>query len=319
MIDSVGIQPVGPPVGQGAMQAPLAGSSASNPIRLGAYSILGVLGRGGMGTVYLAQDARLRRRIAIKVLPESTSLDRDPLERFEREAQILATLSHPNIAIVYTLEQDGGTHFITMEFVAGQTLDHCIGAKAMDRSRAYRLCGQIAAALDGAHCQGIIHRDLKPSNVMVTPRDQIKVLDFGLAKVVAGRGGSSESTLRMNATDPDAVVGTFGYMSPEQLRGEGLDRRTDVWAFGCCLYECLSGRKAFSGQTAAEVVTATLERQPSWQGLEDLPEPIAELLHRSLEKDPERRLPNLSNAMELIARASEKPPVGFESTEILPS
>jgi tRNA A-37 threonylcarbamoyl transferase component Bud32 len=305
MIDAAGVRSIGAPVGQGAIQAPrLASGLAKNPTRLGDYPILGVIGKGAMGTVYLAEDPRLKRRIAIKVVPESPLLRAASMTRFRREAQILAKLSHPNIAVVYSLEEDCGTHFITMEFVSGRTLSQCIGAEAMDPGRAYRICRQVAAALDAAHQQGVVHRDLKPSNVMVTPNERVKVLDFGLAKVVRSPGGSSDSTISTGHPDSsDSIVGTFGYMSPEQLRGREVDARSDVWAFACCLYECLSGRMAFPGQTVAERAAATLERRPDLRGLDALPGPITELLQRCLEKDPSERLPSLSLAMELLDQA----------------
>jgi serine/threonine protein kinase len=265
---------------------------------VGSYSILGVIGKGGMGTVYLAEDPRLKRRIAIKMLPESHSLSRESLARFRREAQILAKLSHPNIAVVYSLEEDGRVHFITMEFVTGHTLSQHIGREALDHERSYRICRQIAAALDAAHRQGVIHRDLKPSNIMVTPHEQVKVLDFGLAKVVTSPTDSTWSL--SHGSQPDSVAGTLGYMSPEQLLGREVDCRCDVWAFGCSLYECLAGRMAFPGQTMAERAAATLEREPDLRALGELPEPITDLLRQSLEKDPARRLSSLSSAIELI-------------------
>ncbi len=302
MIDSVGVRAVGAPVGQGAMQSTGVSPESNDPARVGSYPILGVIGRGGMGTVYLAEDRRLKRRIAIKMLPESQPLSAESLARFQMEAQILARLSHPNIAVVYSLEEEGGVHFITMEFVTGHTLSQHIVREAIDPDRSYRICRQIAAALDGAHRQGVIHRDLKPSNVMVTPHEQVKVLDFGLAKVVRNQAGASDSTWSLGpGTHPD-IVGTIGYMSPEQLRGEDVDARCDVWAFGCCLYECLSGRMAFSGQTLAERAAATLNLEPDLRALGELPGPIVELLGRSLEKDPARRLASLSSAIELIDR-----------------
>jgi serine/threonine protein kinase len=278
------------------------GVATNSPARIGSYSILGVIGKGGMGTVYLAEDPRLKRRIAIKMLPESQPLSAESLARFRREAQILARLSHPNIAAIYALEEENGAHFITMEFVTGHTLSQHIGRQAIDPERSYRICRQIAAALDAAHRQGVIHRDLKPSNVMVTPHEQVKVLDFGLAKVVKSPPGHSDSTVTISQGNPGNVVGTCGYMSPEQLRGLEVDARCDVWAFGCCLYECLSGRMAFPGRTTAELVAATLERDPDLGALGQLPQPIVDLLSRSFEKDPDRRLPSLSSAIELIDR-----------------
>ena len=305
MIDSVGIRAVGTPVGQGAMQAPavVMNPAGDGPARIGSYPVLGVIGKGGMGTVYLAEDPRLKRRVAIKMLPEPQPLSAESLARFQREAQILARLSHPNIAVVYSLEEDRGLHFISMEFVTGHTLAQRIGKETIDPERSYRICRQIAAALDAAHRQGVIHRDLKPSNIMVTPQEQVKVLDFGLAKVVRTPAGAGDSTWSLSpGGHGDLVGGTPGYMSPEQLLGRDVDARCDVWAFGCCLYECLAGRMAFPGQTAADLAAATLERAPDFSALGDLPEPIVDLLRASLEKDPARRLSSLADAIELIDR-----------------
>jgi len=307
MIDSVGVRAIGAPVGQGAMQAPQARirPDSNGLVRIGNYAILGVIGRGGMGTVYLAEDPRLKRRIAVKMLPDSQPMDQEAVSRFAREAQILAKLSHPNIAAVYTLEEDGGIHFITMEFVTGITLRQHIAQEAIDSDRSYRICRQIAAALNVAHEQGVIHRDLKPSNIMLTPHEQVKVLDFGLAKVMRDPVGSSDPTWTVSRGHmPGTVAGTLGYMSPEQLRGQEVDRRCDVWAFGCCLYECLTGRMAFAGPTAAERAAATLDREPDFSALGQLPEPITDLLRQSLEKDPSRRLASLAGAIELIDRVS---------------
>jgi serine/threonine protein kinase len=299
MIDSVGIRAVGLPVGQGAMQAPRMAldPSREGPTRIGGYPILGVLGRGGMGTVYLAEDTRLKRRVAIKMLPGDDAWSGEPLARFRREAQILANLSHPNIAVVYSLEDDVRGHFISMEYVTGQTLAQWIDQKPSDLSPVYRICRQIAAALDAAHRQDVVHRDLKPSNVMVTPRDDVKVLDFGLAKVMTNRGSGPDSG---HWTRSGYSVGTPGYMSPEQLLGHDVDSKSDVWSFGCCLYECLSGRMAFPGKTPAERAAATLYKDPDLAALGSVPEAITDLLVQALERDPAKRLPALSLAIDMI-------------------
>jgi predicted Ser/Thr protein kinase len=306
MIDCADIQSVGPPVGQGAMQVPSvrARPAPSSPERVGNYRVLGVLGRGGMGTVYLAEDQRLKRRVAVKILPRSATPSSRTLRRFEREAQILANLNHPNIATLYSLEDDEGLHFITMEYVPGVTLSQFIRAESPDTARTTRICWQIAAALDAAHRQRVIHRDLKPANIMVTQQDHVKVLDFGLGKVVRRVVGDGSTTRSMDShpSAPGGILGTPGYMSPEQLMGRRVDHRSDIWAFGCCLYECLSGRMAFGGETGPERMAATLEREPDFQALAALPGPLHEILRQTLEKNPARRLASLSSALELLAQ-----------------
>jgi len=261
-----------------------------------------------MGTVYLAEDPRLKRRVAVKMLPESEAIGEAVLSRFTREARILAALNHPNIATVYSLEESDGLQFITMEYVLGDTLGECIGSRALGPARSYRICRQIAAALGAAHGEGVIHRDLKPSNIMVTKHEQVKVLDFGLAKMTVNRAGPSDSTWTLSpGTSSSAVLGTIGYMSPEQLRGREVDARADVWAFGCCLYECLSGKMAFHGSSAAERAAATLEREPDLKALGDLPKPIVELLQRSLEKDPGKRLAGIEEVTRLLDQITPAP------------
>jgi serine/threonine-protein kinase len=256
-----------------------------------------------MGTVYLAEDARLKRRVAVKILPQSTTLSARSLRRFEREAQILANLNHPNIATLFSLENDEGLHFITMEYVPGKTLNQYIKAESPHLHRILLICRQIAAALDAAHQQGVVHRDLKPANIMVKQQDHVKVLDFGLAKVVVkvGVDGSTRTAEIHLASSPGGIVGTPGYMSPEQLKGRRLDQRSDIFAFGCCLYECLSGRMAFAGETGPERMAATLEREPDFQVLGALPSPVEALLRQSLEKDPARRLANFSTVLEVLS------------------
>ena len=304
MVDCAGIRAVGPPVGQGAMDDPTLtrGQSATNPGQIGAYPILGVIGRGGMGTVYLAEDPRLKRRVAIKVLPDPGPQNAESQERFKYEAQVLATLNHPNIATVFSLEDENGTHFITMEYVAGDTLASRIKESLLTFDQSMRICRQIAVALEAAHRQGVVHRDLKPANIMVTQDDHVKILDFGLAMVGASYAGESKTTVSLHdlQTMPGAVMGTVGYMSPEQLRGRPVDGRSDIWAFGCCLYECLSGRKALAGETPPERMVATMERDPDWDILSDAPAPILKLVQQCLKKDPGERLANMTEAINLI-------------------
>ena len=302
MIDSTAIRPIGPPVGQGGMNkrgvSPRPGTSS--PIRVGPYPILGVIGRGGMGTVYLAEDPGLRRRVAIKMLSDATSMSAVDRARFTREAQILANLNHPNIAILYSLEEDDGTQFITMEYVLGRTLGQCIQEKPLGLAASLRICRQIAAGLIAAHRQGVIHRDLKPSNIMVTDQEHVKVLDFGLAKVVKSATPSDTTWTMTHPSSAQTIAGTLGYMSPEQLQGREVDTRCDVWALGCCLYECLSGSMAFGGESDAERVAATLERSANLAAISAAPEPILDLLRQSLEKDPVRRLIGIAAAMEIM-------------------
>jgi len=304
MIDCVGVRAVGPPVGQPALgQVGDRGSSGlSSPVQIGAYPILGVVGRGGMGTVYLAEDPGLKRRIALKVLPDPGPREAEVLSRFKREARVLANLSHPNIATIFSLEEDSGVHFITMEFVAGRTLARCIEDGLPSCDETLRIFRQIASALDAAHRQGVVHRDLKPLNVMVTPGGSVKVLDFGMAKVIAGyvAEAGGVATPDSHQTSSGAVMGTIGYMSPEQLLGKHVDSRSDIWSFGCCLYECLAGRKAFAGSTAPEQLVATIERDPDWDALEHAPPAIREFLAQCLAKEPDARPAHVASAIDVI-------------------
>jgi serine/threonine-protein kinase len=222
--------------------------------------------------------------------------------RFRREAQVLAALNHPNIATVFSLEEERAMHFITMEYVVGKTLARCIEGGLPAPDLALSLGRQLALALEAAHRQGVIHRDLKPSNIMVTPENMVKVLDFGIAKVVASsttETGATDSTEDL-WTSSGSVLGTVGYMSPEQLRGRPVDNRSDIWAFGCCLYECLAGRQAFEGETPPERMAATMEREPRWETLVEAPSGVQDLLKRCLEKDPQRRLADISDAIAAI-------------------
>jgi eukaryotic-like serine/threonine-protein kinase len=251
-----------------------------------------VIGRGGMGVVYRARDPKLGRDVAIKALHDRLALDPNWLVRFEREARMLAALNHANIATLFGLEESGGQRFLVMEFVEGDTLAGRLERGPLPFAEALTICRQIAEALESAHDQGIIHRDLKPANIKVTPDDRVKVLDFGLAKSthyseVAKDQPSIEGT----------VAGTFPYMSPEQARGKPLDKRCDVWAFGCVLYESLTGRRAFSGETVSDITAAIIERDPQWDALPKEVHPrIDRLIRRCLTKDPKRRLRDLGDA-----------------------
>ncbi len=269
--------------------------------RLGPYEILAPLGAGGMGEVYRARDPRLNRDVAIKVLPDSFLADPDRLARFDREAQVLASLSHPNIAVVYGLEEVGSSRSLILELVPGETLAERLVAGPLPIRDALSTMRQVAEALEAAHAQGIIHRDLKPANVKITPSDKVKVLDFGLAKALApettGSDLSLSPTATRDATQQGVILGTAAYMSPEQARGKPVDARSDVWSFGCLFYETLTGRKAFDGETFSDVVAGILEREPDWSALpKRTPPRVRDLLRRCLQKNRDRRLHAIADA-----------------------
>ncbi len=269
--------------------------------KLAEYEILASIGAGGMGEVYRARDTKLGREVAIKVLPAAFAEDRERLARFEREARLLASLNHPNIATIHDLEVSDGVHFLVLEFVPGETLAERIKRGPIPVDEALPLFKQIAEGLEAAHEKGVIHRDLKPANVKVTPDGGIKILDFGLAKAMAGEApdqGLSESpTMTRGATEAGILLGTAPYMSPEQARGKAVDKRTDIWAFGCCLYEALTGKTAFMGETVSDTLARTLEREPIWDALpETTPSPIRRALRRCLQKETEGRLHDIADA-----------------------
>jgi serine/threonine-protein kinase len=278
--------------------------------RLGSYHVLSLLGQGGMGKVYRARDTRLGREVAIKVLPSEFSTDADRLARFEREACVLAALNHPNIATIYGVEEGDGFRALVMELVEGPTLAERLGRGPIPLSEALPLAGQIAEALAAAHDKGIIHRDLKPANIKLTSSGAVKLLDFGLAKAVQKRGDGAGSELSTvdNLTSEGLIVGTAAYMSPEQARGLPVDRRTDVWAFGCVFYEMLSGRSVFGGTTVSDILAAVLNTEPDWSGLPPETSPaIRRLLRRSLEKDPAWRLPDMTMVRVELRDAPSEP------------
>ena len=270
--------------------------------RLGAYEVLSALGAGGMGEVYRARDTKLKREVALKVLPEAFASDPDRLARFQREAELLATLNHPNIAAVYGLEDAGGVVAIVLELVEGDTLADRIARGPVPVHEAIEIAMRIADALEAAHEQGIVHRDLKPANIKVRDDGTVKVLDFGLAKAMDPAPSSAAKamnspTLSIHATQAGVILGTAAYMSPEQARGRAVDRRADIWAFGVVLYEMLTGRRAFDGDDISITLANVLKDDVSWQALPaDLPAPVRRLLRRCLEKDPRRRLNSIGDA-----------------------
>ena len=268
--------------------------------RLGGYEIVDLLGVGGMGEVYRAQDRKLGRAVAIKVLPEEFARDPSRVSRFEREARMLAAVNHPTIAAIYGAEEDGTTRYIVMELVEGETLAQRLSTGPLAVGDALRMASQVAEALEIAHEKGIIHRDLKPANIKITPEGKVKVLDFGLAKAMElpFAGDMSRSpTLVMSDSRPGEIVGTPEFMSPEQARGKETDRRTDIWAFGCILYESLSGKRAFSGETVPDAIGAILHLDPDWTALPArTPERVRELVRLCLEKDSGRRLRDAGDA-----------------------
>ena len=272
-----------------------------NNTRLGPYEVLSPIGAGGMGEVYRAKDSKLGREVALKVLPEAFSRDTDRMARFQREAKVLASLNHTNIATIHGLEDSGNTHALVMELVEGPTLADRIRAGPIPMEEALRIAKQICDALEYAHEHGIVHRDLKPANVKVTADDAVKVLDFGLAKAIEGDAASADiatsPTMSRMATMAGVLLGTAAYMSPEQAKGKPVDRRADIWAFGCVLYEMLTGKMAFSGETVTDTLAAVVTRDPDWTQLPAAtPVRIRVLLQRCLQKDPKQRLRDIGDA-----------------------
>ena len=268
--------------------------------QLGSYEILSPLGKGGMGEVWRARDTKLGREVAIKTLPEEFAKDGERLARFEREAKLLASLNHPNIAAIYGLEEHNGTRFLVLELVEGDTLAERLKRGAIPVEESLKLALQIAEALEAAHEKGVIHRDLKPANIKVTPDGRIKVLDFGLAKAFAGDGAdvnlSQSPTLSMAATQQGVILGTAAYMSPEQARGQEVDKRADVWAFGVVLFEMLTGRGTFDGGTVSDVLAGVLAKEPQWHTLPlNLHPRIRLLLERCLEKESKDRYRDIAD------------------------
>ena len=276
------------------------GDSTLTGRRIGAYQIQEMLGAGGMGEVYRAHDTKLGREVAIKILPGGFITNPERLARFEREARALAALNHPHIATIYGIEEADDVHAIVLELVPGDTLDDRVLRAPLPLAEALTVGRQIADGLDAAHEKGIVHRDLKPSNIKITPDGVVKVLDFGLAKT-SSEGSSSNiaqsPTITVGGTGDGVILGTAGYMSPEQARGRAVDKRADIWAFGCVMYEMLTGQRAFAGETVSDTIAGILERQPDWARLpSSTPTAIRRLLQRCLEKDAKRRLRDIGDA-----------------------
>ena len=286
----------------------------SSGTRIGPYEVVASIGAGGMGEVYRARDTSLGRDVALKVLPESVAHDPERLARFDREARTLAALNHPHIAQIHGFETAGGTPALVMEFVEGPTLDERIARGALPIDDAIIIARQIADALEAAHGQGIVHRDLKPANIKIRPDGTVKVLDFGLAKALepiqgsgpisqAASGGMTHSpTITSPAmTQQGVILGTAPYMSPEQAKGRPADQQSDIWAFGCVLFEMLTGRRAFQGEDIADTMAAVLRGHPDWQALPPgLPAGVALVLRRSLARDRRERLRHIGDVRLLL-------------------
>src|SRR5262249_41243283 len=268
---------------------------------LGSHQITALLGKGGMGEVYRARDMKLKRDVAIKILPEEFSRDADRVSRFLREAEALASLNHPNIAAIYDLKEVNGSRFLVLELVEGETLAERIARGPIPADEALTMAKQIVEALEAAHERGIIHRDLKPGNIKITPDGKVKVLDFGLAKLAEQRASTSSlessPTLMSEATQAGLILGTAAYMAPEQARGKNVDKRADIWAFGVVLCEMLTGQRLFQGETVSDTLAAVLKEEPAWNRV---PDKAQRLLRSCLERDPRRRLRDIGDAWRLL-------------------
>jgi len=267
----------------------------------GHYEIIEKLGQGGMGEVYRALDKNLGRQVAIKILPEDLSTDLERLARFEREAKLLAVLNHPNIASIYGLEESAGRRLLVLELIDGETLKARLDRGALGVEEALATCRQVAEGLEAAHEKGIIHRDLKPGNIMITPEGKVKILDFGLAKTYMGESTgidiANSPTITAQMTEPGVILGTAAYMSPEQARSRSVDKRADIWAFGCVFYECLTGKRAFQGETVSDTLAQILKGEPDWGVLPtNTPASIRSLIRRCLQKNSKERLHDIADA-----------------------
>ena len=290
---------------------------------LGSYELKAHLGSGGMGDVYRARDTQLRRDVAIKILPGEFSRDPDRVARFQREAVALAALNHPNIAAIHDLDEVNGTRFLVLEFVEGETLAARLKRGPLSVRQSLELCRQIAEGLEGAHAKGVHHRDLKPDNIQITPDDRVKLLDFGLAKTLASDSEGTDAALRNLTqwhTRPGVIMGTASYLSPEQARGQQPDKRADIWAFGCVLFEALTGRQAFTGATMMDVYAAILNSEPDWSLLpQKLPPSVQSLLRRCLQKEARQRLGDIAHARMTLEDAVADVPRPAARTKRIPS
>ena len=284
--------------------------------RIAHYDVTALIGEGGMGQVYQATDTKLNRQVALKILPEAFATDPDRLARFQREAQVLASLNHPGIAAIYGIEESDDTRALVLELVEGPTLADRIAKGPIPLDEALPIAKQIAEALEAAHEAGVIHRDLKPANIKVREDGTVKVLDFGLAKAfeTTPQSDPSESpTLTASATALGVIMGTAAYMSPEQARGKPVDKRADIWAFGAVLYEMLSGRRPFEGRNVSETMGAVLRLEPDWDALpSDTPPRLSTLLRGCLEKESKERVRDIGDVR--LAMAGK-----FETTGSAPS
>ena len=276
--------------------------------QLGSYKILSLLGEGGMGKVYRAQDTKLEREVAVKALPPEFSREPQRLARFEREAKLLASLNHPNIAAIYGLEEAEGVRFLSLELVEGETLAERVAKGPLPVEEALEVCRQIAEGVEAAHEKGVIHRDLKPANVKITPEGKVKILDFGIAKALEGESAVADLSQPDTLTRTGVILGTAAYMSPEQARGKPVDKRADIWAFGCVLYELLAGKRLFERETVNDTLAKVLEGEPDWKILPGAtPWRILELLRRCLTKDAHNRLRDIAHVRIEIKLALTEP------------
>jgi len=274
--------------------------------KVGNFEIVEMIGRGGMGVVYLARDTKLKRSVAVKSLPAALADNSTARMRFRREAELLASLNHPNIAIIHDIIEEDKSGYLILEYVPGETLSERIARKKLDMNEVLSISSQVAEAVSAAHKKGIVHRDLKPGNIKITPEGRIKVLDFGLAKVPASEGKRSGIT----ETYPGRIIGTPAYMSPEQARGKETDHRTDIWSFGCIMYQMLTAHLPFEGEKATDTLARIIEHQPDWEALpQKIPANIRTLLSRCLEKDLDQRLGDITEAALEFKKTLSKPAI----------